>query len=186
MGWSSEDLLLTLQFNCGLIMVFEKTGIERGIGGDDIKVAFCVKTDENGQLVSQKKVMKDSRCEFVFSFERPKMSHKGEVLYHITRLENIEEIKKNGLKPRVGNCYANHWLSMSGDLFDDIQRHLYPGIFFLSGKRVNGGRRAGYKTVKVNVDDLDPRFLFVDDAWKNEKSFFYTAEIPPEKLIITR
>lgn len=162
-------------------MVFEKQGTE-----NNFKVTFRLETDENGGLVSQKKTMKNCLVDLVYTFERPKMSHKGEVLYHITGLENIEEIKKNGLKPRVGNCYANHWLSKSGDIFDDIRSHLYPGIFFLSGKRVNGGRRAGYKTVKVNVDDLDPRFLFVDDAWKNEKSFFYTAEIPPEKLIITR
>ena len=54
MGWSSEGLLLTLRFNCELIMVFEKQGAE-----NDFKVTFRLETDENGRLVSQKKTMKN-------------------------------------------------------------------------------------------------------------------------------
>ena len=99
-------------------MVFEKHCIS-----DDTEVNFRLETDENGQLVSQEKIMKRrDGGDIYFSIKRPEMVHKDEVLYHVTRLENIKEIRESGLKPRVGNCYANHWLSMSGDIFDDIQK----------------------------------------------------------------
>ena len=149
-------------------------------------VWFRREIDDEGRLVSQEQTVSRWNGEFrvCYSLKRPEKVHSGEVLYHVTRKENVPYIREHGLEPRVGSCYANHWMGCHRD--DSLMDMLYPGIFLLSGKRICKRDTPGYKTVKVKVDDLDLNCLFVDDAWKDEKSLFYTKVIPPEKLIITR
>ena len=153
---------------------------------DETEVWFRREIDDEGRLVSQEQTVSRWNGEFrvCYSLKRPEKIHSGEILYHVTLKENVPYIREHGLEPRIGDSYANHWLSFHKDvsLFDK----LYPGVFLLSGKRICKRDTPGYKTVKVKVDDLDPNCLFVDDAWKDEKSLFYTKVIPPEKLIITR
>ena len=153
---------------------------------DGTNVWFRRELDDEGRLVSQEQILSWHKEIFQirYSLKRPEKVHSGEVLYHMTRKENVPYIREHGLEPRVGTIYANHWLARHRD--DSLLDKLYPGIFLLSGKRICKRDTPGWKTVKVNVDDLDPNFLFVDSAWKDEKSLFYTEVIPPEKLIITR
>lgn len=155
---------------------------------EDNKMWFRQETDESGILISQEQVVTrhNGDMEYKYSFKKPEREHRDEWLYHMTRIENIPEIRKVGLVPKIGNCYANHWLAFMHDIDDKIRKKLYPGIFFLRGKRVTKGRVAGFRTCKVNVNDLNPQLLFVDDAWKNEESLFYVGTVPPDKIQIIR
>jgi hypothetical protein len=153
---------------------------------DDTEIWFRQEVDDEGRLISQEQTVSRWNGEYriPYSLKRPQKTHIGEVLYHVTRKENVPYIREHGLEPRVGACYANHWIWSHEN--ESLIDKLYPGVFLLSGKRICKRDTPGYKTVKVKVDDLDSDFLFVDSAWKDEKSLFYTKVIPPEKLIITR
>lgn len=153
---------------------------------DHTEVWFRRELDDEGRLISQEQTVSrwDGEFRVRFSLIRPEKKHTGEILYHMTRKENIPYIREHGLEPRVGSCYANHWMGAHRD--NSLIDMLYPGIFLLSGKRIGKRGAPGWKTVKVNVDDLDPDLLFVDNAWDKERSLFYTGIIPPEKLLITR
>ena len=155
---------------------------------DDSEMWFRQERDSNGLLISQEQRVSRWNGDLVYnySFKPIQREHKDEWLYHVTANRNIPEIKKLGLIPKIGNCYANHWMSFMHDTDNKLREKLYPGVFLLSGKRVSGGRRAGYKTCKVNVNDLDSRLLFADDAWENEQSLFYIGTIPPEKIQFIR
>lgn len=163
------------------------------------KIRFRQELDNDGMLICQELFINDDDSNDMtdvrpsgydiclhYEFTRPRREHCDEWLYHMTRIENIPEIKRIGLVPNVGNCYANHWLSFLPDDNSEIYDRLYPGVFLLSGKRIGKRGAKGYRTCKVNINDLDARLLFVDNAWENEKSLFYIGTISPEKLIITR
>ena len=161
---------------------------KKGYSDENYDIQFTQELDDDGMLIRQQMDItskyngNEQYCKYLI--ERPKKEHRDEWLYHMTRVENIPEIKRVGLIPKVGNLYANHWLSFFNN--DLIYEKLYPGVFLLSGKRIGKRGAEGYRTCKVNVNDLDPNLLFIDNAWKDEKSLFYIGAIPPKKLIIMR
>ena len=144
-------------------------------------------TDE-GRLLRQELclVLKDDKLgkwdDWMFS--PPELDHSDQMLYHVAPLRMKKDIQKYGLLPKVGDIYNGHWRGYYNS--GQIGKLLYPGIFLSVGKRVNGGRRKGYFTCKVPYELLDPDYVLIDHAFRNEESIFYMKPIPPEALFITR
>lgn len=148
---------------------------------------FLQETDDDGRLIRQHYEVKHidllADGEMEYNFYRLEKKHEHDKLYHVTTDERLKDVLQNGLVPRVGNCYANHWLAFYYDA--EIHERLYPATFFIVGKPINKWpAKCGYPVLEINCSDLDQHCLFVDDAWKNEESLVYTKPIPLELITV--
>ena len=159
-------------------MIFEKDLIN-----DNYKIRFSPDTTEDGRLVSQSLIvdsLKNKRDTISYNFYRPAEFKKGLTLYHVTFKDKLEGILKDGLVPTCGYGYKNHWLSFFWD--DEITEKLYPGVFLKAGEPINGfGFNEDYPCFAVNIDDLDPDYLFIDDSI--DDSYIYTKTIRPDQFL---
>ena len=153
---------------------------------DNYVVDFTKESDEHSNLKIQSLIVRrsysDDDTDFKYSIKplEKKCEHKW--LYHVTEDTNIESIKKNGLIPNVGFLYINHWLAFIDDgHFNEIRDNLTPGVFLSIGQPISE-RWYGLSLCKINIDDLEKEFLYVDDSL--EDSLIYLKTIAPENIQI--
>lgn len=180
MGYLSE--IDTVMKNIDILIPDEETSIYNRC------VSFHQRFDDEGLLISQYylhlRLDSDEETYDDFLISRPEMdNHKGRMLYHVTRRCNIPSIRAQGLIPSKGDWYTGHWRGHHKG--GEVGRLLVPGVFLLQNKRICKPQR-GYATCKIPFDKLNPKFIYIDHAWRNEQAIFYTDVIPPEWITITR
>ena len=98
---------------------------------------------------------------------------------HITFDSKIKNILSDGLLPRVGGYYSDHWVGLSN--VAEIRELLLPGVFFTLDEPVNQWPpKKGVPVIAINGDTLDPNLVMSDSEIDN--SIFYLGSIPPDKL----
>lgn len=157
---------------------------DRNLKTRDYNIHFHQETTDRGCLIRQTLdvvSLRKDRESFSYNLKRPAEElKKNTTLYHVTFKSHLEGILKEGLVPGCGCGYKNHWLSFFWD--DEIAEKLYPGVFLMVEKPINGfGYKEDFPCFTVNIDDLDLKYLFIDDSLDN--SFIYTKMIEPEKLV---
>ena len=105
----------------------------------------------------------------------------GNIVYHVTKKENLEKILKRGLRPQVGkcqdeNCYRYFperlfFVKHSKDYIDDIKD-------VITDKDYKLGE---YVIFKIHLKHHEISF-FVDDVAKNKNAIYTVEAIPPALL----
>jgi hypothetical protein len=91
------------------------------------KVHFEILYDSLGRPLRQKQTFYHNDSEYSYCFERYKDDLSGKKLYHITFDSKMKNILSDGLLPRVGGYYGDHWVGLSN--VAEIRELLLPGVF---------------------------------------------------------
>ena len=143
------------------------------------KVHFEIVYDSLGRPIRQKQTFYHNDSECSYCFERYKDDLSGKRLYHITFDSKMENILSDGLLPRVGGYYSDHWVGLSN--VAEIRELLLPGVFFTLDEPVNQWPpKKGVPVIAIDGDTLDPNLVMSDSEIDN--SIFYLGRIPPDKL----
>lgn len=159
--------------------------INKSYSTHNIIIDLCREIDDKNELVCQW----GSLCVKGVNFHDEHIINKepisfgpGEYLTHVTLKENVADILSNGIFPAIGNIYAGYWLHEAKDEFANT---LHQGIFLMRNGTFHT-YMGGYKTLYIDPCCLDMDYLYVDHAWQNQKSLFYTKEIPPQCISLQR
>ena len=143
------------------------------------KVHFEIAYDSLGRPIRQKQTFYHNDSEYSYCFERYKGNLSDKRLYHITFDSKMENILSDGLLPRVGGYYSDHWVGLSN--VAEIRELLLPGVFFTLDEPVNHWPpKKGVPVIAIDGDTLDPNLVMSDSEIDN--SIFYFGRIPPDKL----
>ena len=143
------------------------------------KVHFEILYDSLGRPIRQKQTFYHNDSECSYCFERYKDDLSGKRLYHITFDSKIKNILSDGLLPRVGGYYSDHWVGLSN--VAEIRELLLPGVFFTLDEPVNHWPpKKGVPVIAIDGDTLDPNLVMSDSEIDN--SIFYLGRIPLDKL----
>lgn len=143
------------------------------------KVHFEILYDSLGRPLRQKQTFYHNDSEYSYYFERYKDDLSGKRLYHITFDSKMKNILSDGLLPRVGGYYGDHWVGLSN--VAEIRELLLPGVFFTLDEPVNQWPpKRGVPVIEIDGDTLDPDFVMSDSEIDN--SIFYFRRISPDNL----
>lgn len=156
---------------------------------NDIDVWFHKETDENGNLIIQSANYRNNKYGYIDSDHFHKIDKATdidcrEMLCHVTSKDLVKDILKNGLKPDIGQIYLGYW--DRGLKSEELANLLEPGIFLMrKGKSFNPYFKKNAK-LYIITEGLDKEHLYIDHAWSNGESLFYTKPIPPELIKLKR
>lgn len=143
------------------------------------KVHFEIVYDSLGRPIQQKQTFYHNDFEYSYCFERYKDDLSGKKLYHITFDSKMKNILSDGLLPKVGGYYGDHWVGLSN--VAEIRELLLPGVFFTLDEPVNQWPpKQNVPVIGIDGDTLDPELVMSDSEIDN--SIFYFGRIPPDKL----
>ena len=144
------------------------------------KVHFEIVYDSLGRPIRQKQTFyHHNDSEYSYCFERYTDNLSGKILYHITFDSKMKNILSEGILPRVGGYYGNHWVGLSN--VAEIRELLLPGVFFTLDEPVNQWPpKKGVPVIAINGDTLDPNLVMSDSEIDNR--IFYLGRISPDKL----
>jgi hypothetical protein len=143
------------------------------------KVHFEILYDSLGRPLRQKQAFYHNDSEYSYCFERYKDDLSGKKLYHITFDSKMKNILSDGLLPKVGGYYGDHWVGLSN--VAEIRELLLPGVFFTLDEPVNQWPpKQNVPVIGIDGDTLDPDLVMSDSEIDN--SIFYFGRILPDKL----
>ena len=143
------------------------------------KVHFEILYDSLGRPIRQKQTLYHNDSEYSYCFERYKDDLSEKKLYHITFDSKMKNILSDGLLPRVGGYYGDHWLGLSN--VAEIRELLLPGVFFTLDEPVNQWPpKQNVPVIEIDSSTLDSDLIMSDSEIDN--SIFYLGSIPPDKL----
>ena len=143
------------------------------------KVHFEILYDSLGRPIRQKQTLYHNDSEYSYCFERYKDDLSEKKLYHITFDSKMKNILSDGLLPRVGGYYGDHWLGLSN--VAEIRELLLPGVFFTLDEPVNQWPpKQNVPVIEIDGSTLDSDLIMSDSEIDN--SIFYLGSIPPDKL----
>ena len=143
------------------------------------KVHFEILYDSLRRPIRQKQTLYHNDSEYSYCFERYKDDLSGKKLYHITFDSKMKNILSDGLLPRVGGYYGDHWVGLSN--VAEIRELLLPGVFFTLDEPVNQWPpKQNVPVIEIDSSTLDSDLIMSDSEIDN--SIFYLGSIPPDKL----
>lgn len=158
---------------------------------EDTTFWFRKEIDEDGRLLCQSERFYNKAYDFSSDENyykirpaEPQDIDMRELLCHVTSKDLLDNIKKNGLIPQVGEIYKGYWLK--GRECKELVNLLEPGIFLMQKRRTFKPHFKKAVRLYVDVSSLNPSSLYVDQAFPDGQSLFYTERIPPEDILIKR
>lgn len=143
------------------------------------KVHFDILYDSLGRPIRQKQTFYHNDSEYSYCFERYKDDLSGKKLYHITFDSKMKNILSDGLLPRVGGYYRDHWVGLSN--VEEIEELLLPGVFFTLDEPLNNWPpKQNVPVIEIDGSTLDSDLIMSDSEIDN--SIFYLGSILPDKL----
>jgi hypothetical protein len=91
----------------------------------------------------------------------------------------MKNILSDGLLPRVGGYYREHWVGLSN--VEEIEELLLPGVFFTLDEPLNNWPpKQNVPVIEIDGSTLDSNLIMSDSEIDN--SIFYLGRILPDKL----